>query len=283
MNKIWHDGLTKDDDTQILTASDRALRGDGVFDTMLVRIHDFDPPELINANAHFDRLLDHATKLGIQHKTSIEFLLDSAIGYAEQYNSKDGWFVLNTTITGGRSERGLKRPDKPQPSILMKLTRLPDSFMPISTIISETVRRNEGSPLSQMKSINYGDHILALKEAEDKGANEAILLNNAGHITCATIGNIFILKDGTLYTPPLSDGVMNGITRCNLIDHYGAQEKSLSAEDLENADGLFLTNSIRGLAPIETLNGQARDNQYPDHVPKAFYKDNTDDEKDARC
>ena len=93
-------------------------------------------------------------------------------------------------------------------------------------------------------------------EARNTDANEAILLNNKGFVTCASAGNIFCCINDELVTPPLSDGVMNGITRKLTIDKYGAIERSITEKELINAAGIYITNSIRGVMHVSSLNGK---------------------------
>lgn len=263
MNIIWHNGEFKDESEAVLTATDRALRGHGVFDTILVI-----DGRLCNATRHFDRLTHDANILGITIEEEFEEISAALI---KENNGESIRYALNTTVTGGIGERGLTAPENPNAQIIMKISSVPEEFPPINAIIAKTVRRNEGSPISRIKSINYGDNILALNEAISAGANEAIMLNNAGNVACATIGNIFLSSGGALYTPPLSDGAMNGITRALLIENHSAQEKTLTHEDLQTADGIYISNSIRGLSAIESL-GDAPAPQTDLNIPKDFHE-----------
>ena len=199
---IYHNGQWAEDQA-IFNFNDRIRLGDGVFDTMLVV--DGTP---IHYDLHAKRLIHDAKTLGI-----IIDRLPDPNEIIQKNNAEKGHYAINTIITRGIGERGLMPPETPQPTIAMRITPVPDEFPPIHAIISETVRRNEGSPLSRIKSCNYGDNILALLEAKKQSANEAILLNNKGLVTCASAGNIFAEIDGKLYTPPLSDGCMDGVTR----------------------------------------------------------------------
>ncbi len=259
MSIIYHNGNFIGDGA-IFEFQNRIRLGDGVFDTMLVIINPPTPPLLNQASLHLSRILHNArlVGIGIKRLPSLAELETTARELISRNKIPAGRYALNTLITRGVSERGIMPPDNPTPTITMRLAPVPaqTEFPPINAIISETVRRNEGSPLSQIKSCNYGDNILALLEAKNKGANEAILLNNTGRVTCASAGNIFACLDGNLITPPLSDGVMDGITRRLLIERFSTQEKSLTADDLKNADGLYITNSIRGASALRSLDGQ---------------------------
>jgi len=239
------------EDAAIFTFQDRLRLGDGVFDTTLIINQ---TPQ--HQDAHITRLLHDAQILQIPNLPTAASLKNAAAKIIESNESLTGRFALNTLITRGIAERGLMPPPNATPTIAMRIAPIPDEFPPINAIIAQNTRRNEGSPLSQIKSYNYGDNILALLEAQAKNANEAILLNNAGNITCASAGNIFAEIDGQLITPPLSDGVMNGITRSLIIKKYAATERSISEGELETANGLYITNSIKGVQPIAALNGK---------------------------
>ncbi len=236
---------------------DRIRLGDGVFDTLLVIIKEGGETLLPFAQDHFLRLLGSANIMRIpcDGLPDAQELEKKAITFVTNNIKNTGRFALNTLISRGLSKRGLMPDENAVPEIHMHISEVPTTFPPMHAIISKTVRRNEGSPLSRIKSCNYGDNILALIEARGKNANEAILLNNAGHVTCASAGNIFCCIDNKLITPPLSDGVMDGITRKIILERY-AIERSITRKELENADGIYITNSIKGIKPVISLNGK---------------------------
>ena len=103
--------------------------------------------------------------------------------------------------------------------------------------------------------MNYGDNILARIEAVHKHADDALMLNNAGNAACFTVGNIFMRCGDTLYTPPLSDGALDGIIRRLILERHGGIEHSCTPNDIKTADALYLTNSIRGIVSIRSLDG----------------------------
>ncbi len=250
---IWHNGTFKDEHEPIFMASDRIRLGDGVFDTMLAV-----DGEIMNAEHHLARLLFSAESLGILTPYSIEDLIKTAQDLLHKNMFTTGSYAINTILSRGVGERGLKVPvaEDTKPELVMRVAKAPEAFPPVQAIIASSVRRNEGSPLSQMKTFNYGDNILALNEAQRAGANEAIMLNNRGQITCATSANILMGKGGKLYTPPLEDGAMNGITRALLIKDGKLIEQSLYPDDIKTADALYIVNSIRGVMPVMTLDGE---------------------------
>jgi branched-chain amino acid aminotransferase len=241
---IWHNGDIRENADAVFNIQDRVRLGDGVFDTVLVV--DGIPAYL---DDHLSRLHRHLSVLGIDADLATEHVINFT-------KASKGRQALNIVITRGLSERGLKTPQHNAPSIVMAISTLPDSFPPVRAIIATSTRRNEHSPLSQIKSLNYGDHILAMREAEAQNSNEALLLNTRGAVTCFCAGNVFAKIDGQFITPPLLDGVMDGVMRAVIIERLGVTESSISPNDIHRAESLYMSNSIRGIVPVVELDGR---------------------------
>jgi branched-chain amino acid aminotransferase len=124
-------------------------------------------------------------------------------------------------------------------------------------VISDIVR-NERSPLAGAKTISYAENVLALNRARKLGASEAILLNLAGSVCEGTGSNVFIVKNRVVLTPPVTDGLLPGITRNSVIESIPKQirfsELSFTAEDLLHADEVFLTSTTRNIQPVTKIN-----------------------------
>jgi branched-chain amino acid aminotransferase len=241
----------RDEKAAHVSTADRGLTlGDGVFDTLLCV--DGKPQ---NAQQHFLRLLGHAGVLRLHTPHTPQSLEQTALTLLKKNRFTRGRFALRTTITRGPGERGVAPPENPLPTLLMRAGPVPDSVPSVHAVFAAGTRRNEFSPLSLIKSLNYGDSVLAMLEAQEKSANEALILNVEGHVACATASNVFILEEGRVLTPPLSDGVLDGITRALLMAAIPVKEHSLTPERLLSADGIYLTNSIWGIRPVEKLNG----------------------------
>ncbi|MGH6797826.1 MAG: aminotransferase class IV, partial [Roseiarcus sp.] len=167
--------------------------------------------------------------------------------------------VLRVTVTRGPGLRGLIAAGEQKPTIMASLSPLPKEFFsPRLSMNVAAVRRNETSPLSRMKALCYLDAILAMREAVAAGHNEALFLNFAGRVACACVGNVFALFGEELVTPPLDDGVTPGIIRGFLLAESHAldlatTERSLDLEELCAADAVFMTNSLRLIAPVERI------------------------------
>jgi branched-chain amino acid aminotransferase len=125
-------------------------------------------------------------------------------------------------------------------------------------------RRMKGSILSPhvKASANYLNSVIAKKEAIDEGYDEAIMLIDNGHVSEGTGENLFIVKDGVLQTPPLSDGILAGITRDSII-HIArelgipVQERSMLRDELYTADEVFLCGTAAEVTPVIKI----------DHIP----------------
>ena len=119
--------------------------------------------------------------------------------------------------------------------------------------------RSANDRLAGLKSLDYELFAQAKTEAQSKGFDEALLLNRSGAIFEAGRANIFWMKNKVLYTPPLSSGCLNGITRQQVIKHaknlkIPVEERNLTPEILKKADAAFLTNSLIGVKPISLIN-----------------------------
>jgi branched-chain amino acid aminotransferase len=109
--------------------------------------------------------------------------------------------------------------------------------------------------LANVKSLDYGLFAEAFSQARAQGYDEALLLNRSGFIFEASRANIFWIKNKILYTPPLSSGCLNGITRQQVLKgakglKIPVKEENLTPEILKRADSAFLTNSLIGIKPI---------------------------------
>ena len=109
-----------------------------------------------------------------------------------------------------------------------------------------------------MKSLNYLNNILAKVEAVRQGAAEALMLNDQGNVAECTGDNIFIVKDGTVYTPPVTDGALDGITRRVVLEicreqQIPAEEKTMNRFTVTCADECFLTGTAAECVPVTKL------------------------------
>jgi branched-chain amino acid aminotransferase len=245
---FWLNGEIFDGPRAPFDLTDRGLLlGDGVFDTALVL-----GGRIFCGEAHLKRLFEAMAALGIRADHGQIHQAAEALSA----RGKDG--VLRLTVTRGPGPRGL-RPQEPQhPTILATFAPLSPNlfFAPLSLHLS-AIRRNETSPTSRLKTLNYLDAILAARDAAEKGHDEALLLNCAGRVACAAAGNVFAVFGQEIVTPPLSEGVLPGIIRSVILAECGAREAALDFTEVMTADALFVTNSVRLISPVTRLGDRA--------------------------
>jgi branched-chain amino acid aminotransferase len=225
--------------------SDRGLTlADGLFETMLAV-----NGRVFLLDAHLDRLMAGLVEIGIP-MTRARLTADVA-AMLERLSLEPA--ALRLTVTRGGGARGLAIPVEPKPTILISAGPFnPGLVFTPARLTTASIRRNPLSPLSRLKSLSYLDNILALREAEENGASDALILNSEGKVACTTVANIFCVSGGVIMTPPVSDGILPGIMRARVP---GLIEKSLTLADLISADTVFLTNSLRLVQPVTEIDG----------------------------
>src|SRR6266513_4143976 len=141
-------------------------------------------------------------------------------------------------------------------------------------VITASVIRNHPNALSpRIKSLNYLNNILAKIEATDAGVPEAIMLNHEGNVAECTADNIFIVRGGTVFTPTITDGILEGVTRGVILELCGklsipCREQTLARHDLYIADECFLTGTGAEVVPVTTLDGRPIGNGQPGPITR---------------
>ena len=119
-------------------------------------------------------------------------------------------------------------------------------------------RRDRRNPLLTVKSLNYLENRYGLQEARRRGFDEGIFLNQEGELCEGSFSNLFLIRDESLLTPPLTAGLLPGITRAFILQtasrlNLACREMALYPKDVETCDGAFLTSSLMELAPLLEL------------------------------
>lgn len=124
---------------------------------------------------------------------------------------------------------------------------------PASVVVATRTRRNAFSPLSRHKTLNYLDSIIARQEAQERGADDALLLNTSDRVAEASASNLILRHGSGLLTPPMSEGALPGIMRGILVEQFNIVEAPISRSMLAEADALFVCNSlsIRGIGQLD--------------------------------
>jgi branched-subunit amino acid aminotransferase/4-amino-4-deoxychorismate lyase len=164
----------------------------------------------------------------------------------ERSGSSDAALRLNWSR--GNAGRGIALPaqDDGPPSHRFSLQLSPwrPGFEAVSSIISRGERRNPASQISACKTFAYGWAVQARREAQQRGADEALLLNTAGQLCCATTANLLLLIEGSWLTPPLVSGCLPGIMRAQGLAQGWLQEAELWPLDLDRCEAVLLINSL---------------------------------------
>jgi branched-chain amino acid aminotransferase/4-amino-4-deoxychorismate lyase len=237
-------------DPQVIPIDDRGfLLGDGLFETVL-----FKAGEPVLWDAHVERLGRGCAALGLPmpeakrlRAQAQKAVVDRRLGSARA--------AVRLTWTAGSGGRGLTRPQPATPRLAVSAAASPRSQGPVTVVVS-TIRRNARSPSARLKTLAYVDNVLARREAEAAGADDALLLNTAGHMACATAANLFWIAEGRLHTPSLSCGVLDGIMRAQVLAAAPVEEVRANLDTVLKAEAAFLTNSLIGIRTIKVMAGR---------------------------
>lgn len=116
-----------------------------------------------------------------------------------------------------------------------------------------SVRRNEFSRLTYLKSLNYLENILEHEKCIDEGYNEVLFFNTGDKLSEGSVSNVFFTKNEKIYTPSKKCGLLEGTVRKFIINNFDVTEGEFSKEDLMSADSAFLTNSIMGIMKVSSI------------------------------
>jgi branched-chain amino acid aminotransferase len=249
MRRVWFNGEITSGSIALDSRDRGLLLGDGIFETLLVLNR-----SALWANMHLARMEGAAKELGLGFARDA---MDDAVAEILEHASETH-HVLRITLTRGGSTRGLGS-NGGTPSLLITLDPFDPTlmFQPV-TLSTSTIRRNPTSPASRLKTLSYIDNVAAAREAAAKGMEDALMLNVEGAAACTTIANLFLMKNRTLITPARDQGILTGVTRQVLISAAAqlgmtTEERAVKPEELLAADAVFLTNSLRFIRPVKSL------------------------------
>lgn len=249
---VWLDGTIVDAAEARVSVFDHGLTvGDGVFET--IRVIDGRPFAL---RRHIDRLHRSARGLGLdvplaegRLRAAVDRLLAAAPA-AESESAR-----LRITLTGGVAPPGSGR-GTAGPTLIIVVAPL-DPWEADTIAVTVPWPRNERSAVAGLKTTSYAENVVALAEARKVGATEAIMANLAGNLCEGTGTNVFVVRGGRLFTPPLLAGCLAGVTRALLLEELpDADEENVPMTALADADEVLLTSSTRDVQPLRALDGR---------------------------
>lgn len=254
---IIYNGKLLSDDSPIVPANNRGLRyGDGLFETTRMlkgKIALFD--------LHMERLFDGLARLQFElPKLFSKELLWEAIDQLTQKNKVSAQARVRLTVIRGNG--GLYDPENHSPNYIIEATALPDHYLQlnenglIAGIYYDAIK--SADQFSSIKSNNYLVYAMAALHAKKNKWNDCLVLNQYGRICDATMANVFWIKDNIIYTPPISEGCVDGVMRRYLmqslkLNKHSVQEQPLTVELLQEADELFFTNAAYGMRWVKTI------------------------------
>ena len=257
MRYVWLNGTLQEAEALHLDPRDRGLLlGDGLFETIAAE----QGAPLFFAR-HWRRLRAGAALLGIPLPWGAQAVLRACRALLAANDLARRPAALRLTLTRGPGPRGLLPPRNPRPTLLLAAFPRDPAPPPARALLVETPRRNDRSPLSRIKSLSALDAVLARRQAERAGVEEALLLNTQDRLACAAAANLFLVCGGVLCTPPLAEGVLAGITRERVLEAAAAlglacAERPLHPAALGEAEEAFLTNSLIGIRPLVAVDGR---------------------------
>jgi branched-chain amino acid aminotransferase len=274
--KIWiDDKLVDEADAKISIFDHGLLYGDGVFEG--IRVYN---SRVFELEAHIKRLFESAREIRLDMRMSKNELIKAVEKTVEANGVIDGYIRL--VVTRGVGTLGLNPFVCEGGRLLIiadNIQLYPEELYEkgMKVVSATTVRNHPLSLPPQIKSLNYLNNILAKIEALDNDVPEAIMYNHEGYVAEATGDNVFIVKDGLIYTPPVGAGALGGITR-NLVIRLAKEEKlqvvekNLTRFDLYVCDEFFLTGTAAEVIGIVEIDGRAIGDGKPGPITKLLRK-----------
>jgi branched-chain amino acid aminotransferase len=255
--KIWLDGKLVDESEAKVSVFDHGLLyGDGVFEG--IRVYN---GRVFRLEEHIRRLFDCARAIVLNLPWSREDVIRFTCETVAANQLKNGYIRL--VITRGSGGLGLNPYLCATPSMFIIASTIqlyPEEYYQngLSIITCATRRPAPAALMPQVKSLNYLNNIMAKIEAIQANALEAIMLNEQGYVAECTGDNVFLIKNGTLYTPLINDGALDGITRSVIIELAAKLgipfvEKSVTRYDIFISDECFLTGTAAEVIPVVSL------------------------------
>jgi len=237
------------------------MLADGVFETMHVR-----GSTAFRLDRHLARLRRGLAALEIPHPPALDDWLLRAVSSKSIRSVSEGDASLRVTVTRGVGPSGVGVPADVHPTVIVTLSAMPvfasATYDEGLAVHVASGCRNERSITAGLKTLAYTDAVAGLLEARRAGADEALFLDTEGHCSEAAASNLFVWTGSLLLTPPISCGVLPGVTREAVLELARGQglltvERAFGLEELLAAEEAFLTSSLRGLAPVARVGPDA--------------------------
>jgi len=257
--KVWMDGRVVNRADAAIPVNDHGLLyGDGVFEGIRAQ-----GGRVVDLSLHLERLRRSARAIYLPIEDLVSQLPQVVFDTLLAHGEPDAYVRL--LITRGSGRLGLDTCSCSGPRVLCLVDRI--QLFPAERVAAglrlatATWRRPDPDSLEpRVKSLNYLNNVLNRHEAGLRGADDALVLNRRGTVAEASAANVFIRVGDALFTPPPTDGALEGLTRRRVLllaTELGlrAAERTLARYDLLAADEVFLTGTGAGVVPVRSLDG----------------------------
>jgi len=270
--KIYIDGKFYDKENAKVSVFDHGLLyGDGVFEG--IRFYN---GRVFRLDEHIGRLFDSAKAICLDIGQSPEEVTEALLETIRQNGLQDGYVRL--VVTRGCGDLGLNPSLCPRATVFIIASKItlyaPDKYESGLHVVTCATRRIPHGALSPMvKSLNYLNNVMAKIEAQMAGAGEGLMLNEQGYVAECTGDNIFIVKNGAIFTPPISSGALAGVTRAVVFEMAAEaglpiSEPQMTRYDIYTADECFLTGTAAEVIPAVRLDNRVIGDGLPGPVTK---------------
>lgn len=236
------------------------LYGDGLFEGMRVRAG-----RIFRIEKHLARLELGARAIGLKLPFEAAQQARIVIDAVRAFGQREAYVRL--LVTRGEGPLGVDPTTCAKPTVVcivaeIGLFNAEQRTQGLAMLTSSYRRPNPDVQDVAVKTLNYLGSVLAKQEAKQRGADEALLLNQSGRVSEAAVANVFALHGRALFTPPSIDGCLEGINRGAIMEiarelGFTVAERSLGRRDLLAADEVFLTGSGAGVIGVRSLDGRA--------------------------
>lgn len=271
---IFFNDAVMEETSACISVTDRGfLYGDGLFETF--RTYGKEPFRL---ESHVDRLASSARYFDIPFRYpagQIRLIIGQLL---EKNTLKDAY--VRMTLSRGPWAGGLIPGGACSPTLVIQAKPLagypPGLCVDGVPLITSPFRRSVSCPVSAHKTLNFLPNYLIKKEAVDKGAHDALILNTDNHVAECSVSNVFLVEGGSVTTPSLKANILPGVTRRVVMDlcaesNIQITEGLFGLERVFRADEVFLTNSLMEIMPVSTIDGRRIGHLVPGRVTKFLY------------
>lgn len=252
------------------------LYGDGVFEG--IRAY---TGVVFKLKEHVDRLYRSAHMIMLDISMTKEQMIQAVLQTLRKNNLRDSYIRL--VVTRGIGDLGLNPKKCPKPTIIViadtiSLHKGGAKEDGITAMLSWVKRDPVDATSHEIKSLNYLNSVLAKIEANISGVDEAICLDKNGFICEGVAENIFIVKNGKLFTPPSYTGALPGITAEEVMKlakrmGYEVTEKNITPFELFNAEEVFFTGTAAEIIPVREINKRTINSAKPGPITKRLMEE----------